>query len=102
MRPERTGRGPDAAGRRRHRVPSCAMTEQPPPRAVSFDLGGTLVDWPEWEEDSPRRWALSWDALTATLPHAEWPPREQYVAAMRAAELAHWERVDAEHWSGPP
>jgi putative hydrolase of the HAD superfamily len=79
------------------------MTEdrQPPPRAVIFDLGGTLVDWPDWNEDAPRRWALSWDALTATLPHAEWPPRDAYVAAMRAAELAHWDRVDGQHWSGP-
>ena len=72
-----------------------------PPRAVIFDLGGTLVDWPEWDADSPRRWALSWDALTATLPHAAWPARDEYTAAMRAAELAHWERVDNEHWSGP-
>jgi putative hydrolase of the HAD superfamily len=75
---------------------------RPPPRAVIFDLGGTLVDWPDWEEDSPRRWALSWDALTAALPHAEWPSREKYVTAMRAAELAHWDRVDEDHWSGPP
>ena len=36
------------------------MTLQPP-RAVVFDLGGTLVDWPDWVEDAPRRWAL--------LPH---------------------------------
>ena len=70
-------------------VPSCPMTEdrQPPPRAVIFDLGGTLVDWPDWNEDAPRRWALSWDALTATLPHAAWPPRDAYVAAMRADEV---------------
>jgi putative hydrolase of the HAD superfamily len=72
------------------------------PRAVIFDLGGTLVDWPDWEDDAPRRWALSWDALTAALPHAAWPARDEYVAAMRAAELAHWDRVEQEHWSGPP
>jgi putative hydrolase of the HAD superfamily len=79
------------------------MTEQQqqPPRAVIFDLGGTLVDWPDWEGDSPRRWGLSWDALTAALPEASWPPRDEYVRAMRAAEVAHWERVDTEHWSGP-
>jgi putative hydrolase of the HAD superfamily len=29
-------------------------------------------------------------------------PKEEFVAAMRAAEKAHWERVDHEHWSGPP
>lgn len=72
------------------------------PRAVIFDLGGTLVDWPDWDDDAPRRWALSWDALTAALPHAEWPPRDAFVSAMRAAELAHWERVEAGQWSGPP
>ena len=74
----------------------------PAPRAMIFDLGGTLVDYPDWDEDAPRRWALSWDALSTALPHAEWPHRDAYVAAMRAAELAHWERVDQEHWSGPP
>ena len=73
-----------------------------PPRAVIFDLGGTLVDWPDWVEDAPRRWAMSYDYLVSTLPGSEWPTREKYVAAMHAAELAHWERVDAEHWSGPP
>src|SRR4051812_26215151 len=99
---------PDAAGWRANSVPSFAMTDdrqplqapQMPPRAVIFDLGGTLVDWPEWEEDSPRRWGLSWDALTAALPDTAWPARAEYVTAMRTAELAHWERVDSEHWSG--
>jgi putative hydrolase of the HAD superfamily len=28
--------------------------------------------------------------------------RDEFVAAMRAAEKAHWERVDRDHWSGPP
>lgn len=73
-----------------------------PPRAVVFDLGGTLVDWPDWVEDAPRRWALSYDYLVSHLPRNGWPTQEQYVAAMHAAELAHWERVDAERWSGPP
>src|SRR4051794_39067779 len=100
---QNTGPHPGAAGRHADSVPSSAMTDhrQPPPRAVIFDLGGTLVDWPEWNQDSPRRWALSWDALTAALPDASWPSRDEYVIAMRAAELAHWDRVDAEHWSGP-
>ncbi len=72
------------------------------PRAVIFDLGGTLVDWPDWDADAPRRWALSYDHLIRAVPRAGWPAREQYAAAMRAAELAHWVRVETEHWSGPP
>lgn len=73
-----------------------------PPRAVVFDLGGTLLDWPDWVADAPRRWALSYDYLIASLPSNGWPGRDEYVGAMRAAEEAHWQRVDAEHWSGPP
>lgn len=72
------------------------------PRAVIFDLGGTLVDWPEWDEDSPRRWGLSYDFLVGALPGSAWPTRAAYVEAMRQAELAHWRRVNTEHWSGPP
>ncbi len=60
------------------------------PRAVLFDLGDTLVEWPDWDEDAPRRWALSYDHLVKTAPRTDWPPREQYAAAMRSAELAHW------------
>ncbi len=71
-------------------------------RAIIFDLGGTLVDWPDWNEDAPRRWGLSYDRLVASLPANGWPAREDYVRAMREAELAHWKRVDEEHWSGPP
>jgi putative hydrolase of the HAD superfamily len=73
-----------------------------PPRAVIFDLGGTLVDWPDWEQDAPRRWANSYDHLIAAAPTPDWPAREAYVGAMRAAELAHWQRVETERWSGPP
>ena len=73
-----------------------------PPRAVIFDLGGTLVDWPDWETDMERRWGLSWDALTAALPASDWPERDAYVRAMREAELDHWRRVEQEQWSGPP
>ena len=72
------------------------------PRAVIFDLGGTLVDWPDWDLDAPRRWAMSYDHLTAILPHNGWPDRDTFVGAMRQAELAHWQRVEREQSSGPP
>lgn len=70
--------------------------------AVIFDLGGTLVEWPDWNEDAPRRWGLSYDDLLAALPHNGWPSREEYVRAMRDAERRHWLRVETEQWSGPP
>lgn len=72
-----------------------------PPRAVVFDLGGTLVQWPDWEGGAPAKWGLAYDALRAA--DADFTaPRERFVAAMREAEKAHWERVDRDHWSGPP
>lgn len=72
------------------------------PRAVIFDLGATLVDWPDWEEDVERRWAVSHDHLVAALPDRNLPGRAAYVQAMRAAELAHWERVVAERVGESP
>jgi len=72
------------------------------PRAVIFDLGGTLVDWPDWEAALPRRWARAYAALLVARPGGDWPAQADFVAAMRAAEAAHWRRVDTEHWSGPP
>ena len=72
------------------------------PRAVIFDLGGTLVDWPDWDEDVSRRWSISYDFLVARLPNHGWPERGAYVEAMREAELAHWEQVVEKRWSGPP
>ena len=72
------------------------------PRAVIFDLGGTLLDWPDWNEDVSRRWGLSYDYLTTQLPSNHWPSRDAYVQAMLEAEQAHWQRVVAEQWSGPP
>jgi hypothetical protein len=67
--------------------------------AVIFDLGGTLVDWPDWEEAVERWWVLSYDHLVAARPDVAWPEREEYVRAMRAAEAEHWRRVDEEQWS---
>ena len=71
------------------------------PRAVVFDLGGTLVQWPDWEGGAATRWAIAFDALRAS-GDATSASRDDFVQAMRAAEKAHWERVDRDHWSGPP
>ena len=71
------------------------------PQAVVFDLGGTLVQWADWEGGAPVKWGLAYDAVRATQRGAI-ASREEFVAAMRAAERAHWERVDRDHWSGPP
>ena len=73
-----------------------------PPRAVVFDLGGTLVHWPNWEGDAPAKWRLAYDALARRAAARALPEPDAFVLAMRAAEKAHWERVDREHWSGPP
>ena len=72
------------------------------PRAVVFDLGGTLVHWPDWEDGAAAKWSFAYDALRLAGGDRDWPEREAFIAAMRAAEKAHWERVDREHWSGPP
>jgi putative hydrolase of the HAD superfamily len=71
------------------------------PRAVVFDLGGTLVEWPDWERGAPAKWGLSYDAIREAGEEIT-ASREDFIAAMRAAEKAHWERVDRDHWSGPP
>lgn len=72
------------------------------PRAVVFDLGGTLVDWPDWENGAGARWGTAYDALARADAERAWPERDDFVSAMRAAEQAHWARVDGEQWSGPP
>jgi putative hydrolase of the HAD superfamily len=71
------------------------------PRAVVFDLGGTLVAWPDWEMGAAAKWERAYDAVRAAHDGIR-VSREAFVAAMRAAEKAHWERVDRDHWSGPP
>jgi len=70
------------------------------PRAVVFDLGGTLVQWADWEGGAATKWGLAYDALAGY--EGMNASRDDFVAAMRAAEKAHWERVDRDHWSGPP
>lgn len=71
-------------------------------RAVIFDLGGTLIDWPDWDEDINRRWALSYDYLVERASSRTWPDREQYVYCMRQAELDHWKRVNTQQSSNKP
>jgi putative hydrolase of the HAD superfamily len=71
------------------------------PRAVVFDLGGTLVQWPDWEGGAPAKWGVAYDAVRESGNEIA-ASRDEFVAAMRAAEKAHWERVDRDHWSGPP
>jgi putative hydrolase of the HAD superfamily len=72
------------------------------PRAVIFDLGGTLVHWSDWEAGADGKWAASYDHLVTQFADRRWPARDAYVNAMRDAEREHWRRVDTEHWSGPP
>src|SRR5207249_6061376 len=78
------------------------VSDMATPRAVVFDLGGTLVHWADWETGADGRWAASYDHLVTQFADRRWPSRDAYVNAMRDAERDHWRRVDTEHWSGPP
>ena len=69
---------------------------------VIFDLGGTLIDWPDWDEDIHRRWMLSYDYLCEKCPERQWPDRELYAHCMRQAELDHWKRVATQYSSNRP
>ncbi|GCF09488.1 HAD family hydrolase [Dictyobacter arantiisoli] len=71
-------------------------------KAVIFDLGGTLIDWPDWDDDICRRWALSYDYLVAKSATHGWPERSRYVESMRNAELEHWKRVNTVQTSNTP
>src|SRR5437660_4090018 len=71
-------------------------------RAVIFDLGGTLIDWPYWDDDISRRWGLSYDYLASALPSNGYPSRDAYVKAMRAAEVYHWQQVAEKQASNTP
>lgn len=73
-----------------------------PLSAVIFDLGGTLIDWPDWDEDIQRRWMLSYDYLRTKFPMKQWPDRELYAHCMRQAELDHWKRVSTQYISNRP
>jgi putative hydrolase of the HAD superfamily len=71
-------------------------------RAVIFDLGGTLIDWPDYDQDIERRWKLSYDYFRVMLPQRELPECEVYVRAMREAEKSHWAMVQAVQGSSTP
>lgn len=73
-----------------------------PIQAVIFDLGGTLIDWPDWDDDILNRWGLSYDYLISKVGGRDWPERDRYVEAMRGAELAHWQRVNTVQSSNTP
>lgn len=70
--------------------------------AIIFDLGGTLVDWPDWESAAAERWGVAYDHYWGQRARPERPNRDEFIAAMQAAETGHWERVEHECWSGPP
>jgi len=72
-------------------------------RAIIFDLGGTLIDWPDWDDDISRRWALSYDYLASRVATEEHlPDRDSYVQAMLGAEKHHWQQVIARQVSTTP
>lgn len=71
-------------------------------RAVIFDLGGTLIDWPDWDDDISRRWGLSYDYLVSELSSNGYPSRDAYVRAMREAEMYHWQQVAEKQASNTP
>ena len=72
------------------------------PQAVIFDLGGTLIDWPDWDENVNRRWGLSYDYLVSQSARNDLPSQAVYVQAMRDAEKNHWLQVAEHQTSGTP
>jgi putative hydrolase of the HAD superfamily len=72
-----------------------------PFRAIVFDLGGTLVDWPDWETAWEERWGLAL-GYGRELVHWDWPDAGSFARAMHEAELEHWRRVEEQQVSTPP
>jgi putative hydrolase of the HAD superfamily len=70
-------------------------------RAIVFDLGGTLVDWPDWETAWEERWGLALVYCRERVAR-EWPDAPAFSRAMHEAELAHWRRVEEQYLSAPP
>lgn len=71
-------------------------------QAIIFDLGGTLIDWPDWDENVNRRWGLSYDYLISKVSNTSLPPQDVYVQAMRDAEKNHWQQVAERQASSTP
>jgi putative hydrolase of the HAD superfamily len=71
-------------------------------QAVIFDLGGTLIDWPDWDENVNRRWGLSYDYLLSRLSSNDLPSQDVYVQAMLDAEKNHWQQVAERQASSTP
>src|SRR5450631_477727 len=72
------------------------------PQAVIFDLGGTLIDWPDWDENVNRRWGQSYNYLISHLSPHNLPSQDTYVQAMRDAEKNHWQQVAERQASSTP
>jgi len=73
-----------------------------PVRAVIFDLGGTLMWWPDWIEGAAHKWTAGHARLRTARP-GPWPEVAPFVAAMQAAELEHWAGVEGpDHTTGDP
>jgi putative hydrolase of the HAD superfamily len=72
-----------------------------PLRAVIFDLGGTLVDWPDWETAWEERWTLAY-GYWRDRSNQENLEASAFARAMHEAELAHWRLVEEQYLSAPP
>lgn len=73
----------------------------PAVQAIIFDLGGTLLDFPEWDTEVALRWRAAYRDLAAS-GSVGLPEEDPWVQALLDAEHAHWQRVENERWSGPP
>ncbi|MBA2395290.1 MAG: HAD family hydrolase [Ktedonobacteraceae bacterium] len=71
-------------------------------QAIIFDLGGTLIDWPDWDENVNRRWGVSYDYLISKVSNTGLPSQDAYVQAMRDAEKNHWLQVAERQASSTP
>jgi putative hydrolase of the HAD superfamily len=67
-------------------------------RAIIFDLGGTLVDWPDWDGETLRRWSRTYSYLIELAPLGSLK-RADFVDAMHTAEGHYWSMVEQYHVS---
>ncbi|MHB8574947.1 MAG: HAD family hydrolase [Dehalococcoidia bacterium] len=82
-------------------MPLTSAVQGLPIQGVIFDLGGTLLDFPDWESEVALRWRATYRRLRDNGADAL-PDEEMFVQALLDAENEHWRRVETEHWSGPP